>query len=139
MACPPCVRWTPAHLDAPGQRVSERDRRLNREANEAACAGAHRLRVPAVDRAVRCDDLCAIRGVSAAIEMAALVAKRGARPSGRHRRRYLHTGEFVRLLGAGTATPRNSDCHPAVRDLAPWLGHGVISRSPCGSTFVCAL
>lgn len=91
----PCVQWVPAHLNAPGQEVSERDWHLNRLADDVARAAAHRLRVPAGDRAARCEDLRALVVVVHdifAVEVAAFAAKCVVHPLVHRCRRFVRGG-----------------------------------------------
>lgn len=99
-------------------------------ADEAARAAAHRLRVPARDRAARCQDLHAlavVHDVFAAVEVAAFAAERGCT-----RRRFPRTEQHVRRLRAAVASTVRSHWAAAAAT-PPWRlcwGRGVTARSP---------
>lgn len=123
-ACPPFVLWVPAHGRTGGGHRTD-DLAFDRMADEAVQAAAFALRVRATARAERARDLRLLRvvhDVYAAVEVAALAAKRGEPQRLLWRRRYPRTGQFVRLLGAGTLAPGPGRAHPAVHDLRPLSG-----------------
>lgn len=115
LACPPRKRWVPAQA-AFGGGLSPQDWRLNRVADDPARAAAVAQRVPGRDRAARCADLRAlacVHDVLAAVEVAALainVAVTHWRCIGG----VAPTGQFVRLLVAGTATRGRRGRQPAM-------------------------